>query len=173
MDINKHRKVLTTKRNFISFAAVGFFHNLLNSQNLFIGLFRNRVVLIFSIKSRLIANHQIHCMLNCRDFVFIMTLWPGNTAAAVHSFPILNIEFCRFFSAVASSKTFRPYFFVFFPKFGIRWKCIHHFRTLALPFRVFIKVKKLVGKVIAVNLCTGKKSGYLLAGTCHTKDITI
>ena len=117
--------------------AVQLVGNPINRQLLFRSeIFRQRVVLIFCPKRRLVGELEIHGMLNRRDLVVVVSGRPGNDRAFIHFRLMSRIESSRFLESSFLAKFIGTKIGIPVPKLLVSRKLIEHLAPLTVPFRV-------------------------------------
>ncbi|WP_231131323.1 hypothetical protein [Crateriforma conspicua] len=86
-------------------------------------------------------------MLDGRQFIVVEPFGPRHVRAGIHRFTVPPIEISASSATIASTQSFSADFGVAKPQLLIGRKRIHHSSAFAVPFRVEVTAKDVVGHV--------------------------
>src|SRR5579871_4803964 len=108
-------------------------------------------VLIFGPERRLVAQFEVHRVLQRRNLVTVVSVWPGHARPRFHLFAMLTVELRCLVPRPVLAETRGANFGVFVPPLLIRGERVNHFEPLSLPIGVLLTVEDLVSHVTTSN----------------------
>ncbi|MCX7429155.1 MAG: hypothetical protein NTW96_26455 [Planctomycetia bacterium] len=164
--------MLAADRHLAALEAVGLFGHLLGRDQIAVAdLLQQRLVLVLGEESSLIAESQIHRVLDGRHLVLVVPLGPGHHGAFVHSLAILAVELGRLAAVAVAAKAVCAEFGIPCPKGLVRGKGVDHLGPLALPLGMLLAVENVVGHVARADHRTAENGGDLLPRAGHAQDV--